>query len=339
MTSPTPQEIEDFHNLEEVVHSHGISFINAGACVRMDALKLVPELLQRTKYTSVSYTCAETFDFPEALEVADTILEISRTTNGKGNFRFCTTAYSEGSPTPFFPAAHASAATDNSFAIGLENGALLHDVLTRPECKGSLQAIEHLLRDSLESALLPVCAVAKEVGASHGLRFAGFDTSIAPGLADPSIADSFAAVLGAPYRFGASGTLSLCAHVTKAVKAVNVGAPVVGYSGIMLPVQEDAGLVLHADANHYSISELLMTSAVCGVGIDTVPCPGPTGHPKEDGKLKHAIARVILDVATMAHRLKKPLSCRLLPVPGKRVGDRTDFNNPYLIEANIMSLE
>lgn len=82
------------------------------------------------------------------------------------------------------------------------------------------------------------------------------------------------------------------------------GCPIIGYSGIMLPVQEDPGLALHADQGHYTVTELLASSAVCGVGIDTLPCPGPSDDEKANEELRHAIARTLMDVATLAHRLQ-----------------------------------
>jgi len=53
----------------------------------------------------------------------------------------------------------------------------------------------------------------------------------------------------------------------------------VGYSGLMLPVMEDLTLAERA-AQHprprFFLRDLLTFSAVCGVGLDTVPIPGDT---------------------------------------------------------------
>ena len=40
----------------------------------------------------------------------------------------------------------------------------------------------------------------------------------------------------------------------------------------------------------------------------------------------------------LANRLDKPLSCRLLPQPMKRAGERTAFKNPYLINSKVLEL-
>ena len=70
------------------------------------------------------------------------------------------------------------------------------------------------------------------------------------------------------------------------------------------------------------VHQLLLYSAVCGTGLDTIPLAGNT--PLE------AIARLLLDVATLAVRLGKPLSARLFPVPDTRAGEKTTFTSPYL---------
>lgn len=55
-----------------------------------------------------------------------------------------------------------------------------------------------------------------------------------------------------------------------------------------------------------------------------------------DVQLQTAVAGVIGDVAALAHRLQKPLSCRLLPIPGRKANTPTTFTNPYLIDSHTM---
>ena len=90
----------------------------------------------------------------------------------------------------------------------------------------------------------------------------------------------------------------------------------------MLPVLEDAALGRRWEEGHVHIQQLLLYSAVCGTGLDTVPLAGDI--------TAEEIAHLLLDVATLAVRLSKPLSARLFPVPGKRRGERTSFTSPYL---------
>jgi uncharacterized protein len=103
-----------------------------------------------------------------------------------------------------------------------------------------------------------------------------------------------------------------------------------GYSGLMLPVCEDRRLAELTSLSRLSIATLLSISQVCGVGVDTVPIPG-------DATLSD-IASLLLDVAGIAHRWNKCLSCRVFPVAGKSVGEWTNFDSPYLIDAQILPL-
>lgn len=54
----------------------------------------------------------------------------------------------------------------------------------------------------------------------------------------------------------------------------SAGVPHIGFSGLMLAALEDEGLASAAQAQHYSLNDLMMYSAVCGIGLDTVPIPG-----------------------------------------------------------------
>lgn len=69
-----------------------------------------------------------------------------------------------------------------------------------------------------------------------------------------------------------------------------------------------------------------------------MPGPGPDTAPEEAARLEGAVAALLLDVAALAFRLNKPLSCRLLPVPGAAAGEQTAFTSPYLLNCRVMEL-
>jgi uncharacterized protein (UPF0210 family) len=99
----------------------------------------------------------------------------------------------------------------------------------------------------------------------------------------------------------------------------------------MLPVLEDAVLAERAAEGSLTVKDLLLYSAVCGTGLDTVPLPGDTSA--------NQIAAVLLDLAALAVRLDKPLTARLMPIPGKKAGDPTNFNFDYFANSRVMGLE
>ena len=77
--------------------------------------------------------------------------------------------------------------------------------------------------------------------------------------------------------------------------------------------------------------ELLLYSAVCGTGLDTIPVPG--------GVTESALAGIFLDVAALSIALQdKPLTARLLPVPGAAAGDWTSYEFEYFVNTRVMGV-
>ena len=139
----------------------------------------------------------------------------------------------------------------------------------------------------------------------------------------------------ARYReVGCFGTLAAVSTVTAAIKALATGEDrsikLTGYSGLMLPVMEDVVLAQRATEGKFGVRDLLMFSSVCGVGIDTVPIPGSTSP--------EALAGVYMETASLAFRLNKPLSCRVLPQQGKLAGELTNVVSPYLCNTTVFSV-
>jgi uncharacterized protein (UPF0210 family) len=70
---------------------------------------------------------------------------------------------------------------------------------------------------------------------------------------------------------------------------------------------------------------------VCGTGLDTIPLPGDVSEAQ--------LTTLLLDVATLGRKLNKPLSARLLPIPGKRARDMTAFDFAYFVNTAVMAVE
>ena len=98
----------------------------------------------------------------------------------------------------------------------------------------------------------------------------------------------------------------------------------------MLAVTEDEGLARGTKEFDFDIRALLTYSAVCGIGLDTVPIPGNTPITK--------ITALMRDTGTMAYRLNKPLTVRLFPVPGLNAGDITCFESDDLCNCAVLSV-
>jgi uncharacterized protein (UPF0210 family) len=98
----------------------------------------------------------------------------------------------------------------------------------------------------------------------------------------------------------------------------------------MLPVLEDAVLAKRAADGSLTVTDLLLYSAVCGTGLDTIPLPGDVSEEQ--------LAAVLLDLAALAQRLGKPLTARLMPVPGKQAGDPTGFDFAFFANSRVMPI-
>ena len=231
-----------------------------------------------------------------------------RSPHGQGNFNFAAIAMLKPYG-PFYPGAWHPAGAQPSFAIGLESANVVMEVFAHdrdPRTAGQT------LTNALTIHNRAVEATALLAAKDSGWTYAGIDPTPAPGGAI-SIGTAIESFTGQP--FGAPGTETASGIITRAVKAVPVKQT--GYSGLMIPVLEDATLTKRWTEQTYGLDSILAYSAVCAGGVDTVPLAGDTS---ED-----AIAGIVGDVATLAFKWNKPLAARLLPAPGKKVGEMTEF--------------
>ncbi len=281
------------------------------------------ELVRRTKRISFSARVASSgrgVHRQGVLAAGEAIRAIAHATaGGEGNFRFAATAFIP-SGTPFFPAGWF--ADGQTFSIGLETPNLLTDAL---DGAAGMDAAKLRIAERLDAELGRVTRHGQAIAQRTGWRYLGIDASPAPGL-DASIGRTIETLSGTP--FGGPSTLAACAALTDVLKALTVET--CGYTGLMLPVLEDPVLARRADERRYAVSELLLYSSVCGTGLDVVPLPGDTTD--------RALAAVVSDMAALAAKYQKPLSARLLPIPGRKAGERVRFDNPHLTETAVMAL-
>jgi uncharacterized protein (UPF0210 family) len=225
----------------------------------------------------------------------------STTANGFGNLQFAATANCPPN-IPFLPAAYHGDGPPQ-FSIALEAA----DVVARAlGGAGGVSELEDRLVDALDQAVEPVERIGDELASQFGYAFAGIDLSPAP---FPSETGSIGGAIESAGvdRFGAPGTLFLAAMVTRGIRRTRVRR--CGFSGLMLPLLEDTVLARRSSECPPSLHELLLYSAVCGTGLDTVPLPENVSQVE--------LAGAYLDIAALSIALGgKPLTARLLPVQG-----------------------
>jgi len=160
--------------------------------------------------------------------------------------------------------------------------------------------------------------VATEASRRLGVPFGIVDLSLAP---TPAVGDSVAYILEeiGLEKCGAPGTTAALALLNDAVKKGGVMASsyVGGLSGAFIPVSEDAGMIEAVKCGALSLEKLEAMTCVCSVGIDMVAVPGDTSAETISGILADEVALGVVNTKTTA--------LRIIPAPGKTVGDSVDF--------------
>jgi uncharacterized protein (UPF0210 family) len=224
--------------------------------------------------------------------------------------------------TPFYPASYHTG-RGRRIAVGLESASVVQQVFA--ETGGDPAVASARLATELGRHARRAEEIASAAAARAGWEYLGLDPTPAP-LKDVSIGAAIESYTGR--RMGSSGTLTAARLITDAVRAVPVKQ--VGYSGLMLPVLEDSRLADRWSEGALSLDALLAYSSVCATGLDTVPLPGDVTEDQ--------IARIFGDVASLAARWNKPLTARLLPVKGRKAGERSAFDDPFFVNAVLQPL-
>jgi len=266
----------------------------------------------------------------EIIQKASTI-----TPDGFGNLRFAALANVDAGA-PFFPAAYHDR-DKPAFAIATESADLavqaFENARTLEDGRKALiseisrhgQAISQIAQDLTQS---PVSYSHLPITTSHSPTFLGIDFSLAPYPDDAHSLGGAVEKMGVP-KVGLHGSLAAAAILTEAVDRADF--PHTGFSGFMQPVLEDSVLAKRAAEETLTIKDVLLYSAVCGTGLDTIPLPGDT--------TSEQLAPLLLDLCALALRVDKPLTARLMPVPGKKAGDETNFDFGFFANSKVMELE
>ncbi|HIR99654.1 MAG TPA: PFL family protein [Candidatus Coproplasma avistercoris] len=160
--------------------------------------------------------------------------------------------------------------------------------------------------------------VAREAAKRLGAEFGIVDLSLAP---TPARGDSVAQILEEMglESVGTHGTTACLAMLNDAVKkgGVMASSRVGGLSGAFIPVSEDIGMIEAAERGGLCIDKLEAMTAVCSVGLDMIAIPGDT--PAD------TISAIIADEAAIGMINNKTTAVRVIPAPGKGVGDCVNF--------------
>ncbi len=311
-------------HFDEFCSDSNIEYINIGTTVTP---KKIPELFKvnnQSHHLFSSALCASNnvINYKACLESAKLIKQLNPLeAEGFANLRFAA-IFNLKPNCPFFPAAYHDGNT--GLGIGTENSDLVYTCFERTK---DITTAENDLKKSLNSEYNPLENIAMKFCKEHKIQYNGIDPSICTSIhPQESIAIAIEHLkLG---KFGMPGTLAIARMITSAVQGQKIKT--CGYKGLMLPVLEDYGLAQRNNEGMYSIYDLLLYSAVCGTGLDTIPLPGDISI--------NTLYGLLVDIASLSCKLKKPLSARLMPIPDKVSKDMTEFDFPYFVNTKVMDI-
>jgi uncharacterized protein (UPF0210 family) len=314
--------------LEMLAHSEGFEYLSLGPAQpgKPESYTVIPDMLKESSITFFSghlTTPDGKVSLPAVRACAEVIHRAAPLEkDGFTNLRFA--ALANVPPwAPFFPAAYHRGKVP-AFALAVEAADLAVDAFSQAE---SLEDARKRLIDSIESHAVRLEAHGEQLAEIYPIGFKGIDFTLAP-FPEPERSLGHALeTLGLP-AFGLSGSLAAAAFLTDTLDRVSFKKT--GFNGLMLPLLEDSTLARRGAEGVLSVTDLLLFSAVCGTGLDTIPLPGDTTVDQ--------LQAVLLDLAALSSRLNKPLTGRLMPIPGLKAGDEIKFSFDYFANSRVLSL-
>lgn len=325
--------------LDKAAHTLGIDFIGGYSALVQKGyqngdktlIKSIPEALAQTDLVCASVNVGST---RSGINM-DAVAEMGQAVKKASELDFMTNAKM---------VIFCNAVEDNPFMAGGFCGVSEPDTVINVGVSGPgvvKKALEKVKGDSMDvvaetikQTAFKVTRMGQMVGAVAserlGVPFGIVDLSLAP---TPTVGDSVAQVLEeiGLEQVGTHGTTAALAMLNDAVKKGGIMAcsHVGGLSGAFIPVSEDAGMIDAVNAGTLTLSKLEAMTAVCSVGLDMIAVPGDT--PAE------TISAMIADEAAIGMINNKTTAVRVIPVPGKKVGETVEFGG-LLGHAPIMGV-
>ncbi len=323
------QEIlQVIQKLEAQAKENGFTYLSVGPALPQDpaSFELIPALIAATRDVFVTGIIADSQQFyPAAIQTAAKVIAQAATIipDGFANLRFSALA-NVPAGAPFFPAAYQVPNSQPAFSLAIE---CADAVVSAFRGQTSLSAARGQMLASMNGFAAQIESLLRTIQ-PDGIQFLGFDFSPAPYPEDScSLGAGVEAVLSG--SIGPAGSLAAAAVIAD---TLDQGAWLhAGFNGLMLPVLEDSILALRAAEGVLSVKDLLLYSAVCGTGLDTVPLAGDVSQSE--------LAALLFDIAALSVRLGKPLTARLMPIPGKQAGEVTEFDFSYFANSRAMPLQ
>ena len=292
---------EAMRTTDIVCCSANIGSTRAG--INMDAVKLMGETIKRTaEITPEGFGCAKIVVFCNAVD-----------------------------DNPFMAGAfHGAGEGDAMLNVGVSGPGVVQAALAN--CAGKdLTEIAEIVKKTAFKITRVGELIGHEAARRLNIPFGILDLSLAP---TPAVGDSVARILESMGLSvcGTHGTTAALALLNDAVKkgGMMASSAVGGLSGAFIPVSEDEGMIAAAESGVLTLDKLEAMTAVCSVGLDMIAVPGRTSAA--------TISGIIADEAAIGMINGKTTAVRIIPVPGKDVGDSVEFGG-LLGRAPIMPVK
>ncbi len=311
-----------------IVEKYGVSYVSLGPALPESprSYEVIPDAIFVSKNVFFGGMMADKtrgLNLAAIHACAEVIVRCAQIeANGFANLQFAALA-NVPAGAPFFPAAYHDKGKP-AFALATESADLAVQAFENAK---TIEEGRNNLTSEIEKHGKKLAKISNSL-LSNSRRFLGIDFSLAPFPDDAHSLGNAVEKMGIP-RIGLHGSLAAAAILTEAVDRADF--PHTGFSGFMQPVLEDSVLAKRAAEGTLTIKDALLYSAVCGTGLDTIPLAGDT--------TAEQLVPLLLDLSALALRLDKPLTARLMPIPGKKAGDETNFAFPFFANSKVMSLE
>ena len=207
---------------------------------------------------------------------------------------------------------------DAVISVGVSGPGVVRAAIKKAKDTDNITEIADIIKKTAFKITRMGQLVAQEASRRLDTPFGIVDLSLAP---TPAVGDSVARILEEMGLevCGTHGTTAALALLNDAVKkgGVMASSSVGGLSGAFIPVSEDEGMIAAAEAGTLCLDKLEAMTCVCSVGLDMIAVPGDP--PAE------TISAIIADEAAIGMVNNKTTAVRLLPTPGKNVGDTVEM--------------
>jgi uncharacterized protein (UPF0210 family) len=232
---------------------------------------------------------------------------------------------------PFMAGAYYGAGeSESSILVGVSGPGAVRRALEKLGPDADLGEVAEAIKKSAFKITRAGELVGKKIAKQLGVSFGNLDLSLAPTPAEGDSVGQILETMGLAMP-GAPGSTAALMMLNDAVKkgGLFASSSVGGLSGAFIPVSEDASMIEAAKVGAITIEKLEAMTSVCSVGLDMIAIPGTTSA--------ETLAAIIADEMAIGCANKKTTATRIIPAPGKDIGDSVHFGG-LLGEAPIMAV-